>query len=449
MNLSQKTGEKKMDVNNYKAHCFKKAQAYLKEKFDFAGDENFFDAIDVSIKSKENRPEEYAKNLMAFHALFAEDDEQYKIALWNNLGCLTRPYLDETDFSAVELKFFDEIEAAKNSAEKYNSCFESQITPPPRIDDFRIKVKEVNFEDTEALKKQKKGYEPLPHSLLYWVFESKTEEFLGEFAFQNNSEGTFFDYQQFAFGGENDELFVVAAQILCNDALEGELDYMAGTPYNYVYEQKPFHPQVIRFIEHGKDDSRSRMLGKIGFLRDPNFRIKGEAGDVRYFRFVSISEEWEKWLNDLAKVMQKKHGISREKVINDVSWRLQPLYIEQRNKKNAPELYAESINLFHLIFAEHDVRFNVLLFEAAVSAIEISEVKNLNDYKDLDLSCIPYEKRQRGDFDESEFSKEEWGFLSSVIRDKDADDGKWERRSDATQTKLIKKAMKLPQLLIL
>lgn len=114
-----------MNVEKKQKECERKAVELLKEHF--KDDEYFINReylmLRLSIDFKTNNPELYQKDLKAFKLLFNSGEENYKIALWNDL-CGCKCEYESADFTAEEYEFLLKI-----AQREYKFVSEENVNP--------------------------------------------------------------------------------------------------------------------------------------------------------------------------------------------------------------------------------------------------------------------------------------------------------------------------------
>ena len=294
---------KKMSVLEKRwAECEQKAVEYLKSTV-FA--DNPDSAFGLCLRLDECRrttnPEFYEYNLKMFKALFASEDPDIRIALWNAIVDYNFDgFPPRKDFSKEEYAFLKErIAAAYDKSYNLNDSVytERLILRPVRKEDVKLCARhlkeEENFFACFGLKPTRENIENVLHkcadlhgALCFAIEEKNTLAVIG---FVNlcmhppaMAELKYYVFKEYRRNGYCRE----AVSALTEKALRGELFGIKGTVLGGVWDKKPAEIGLIRAQIPEINESALNAIRSCGFIHEATLHKSFLIEKNRY-----ISEE--------------------------------------------------------------------------------------------------------------------------------------------------------------
>lgn len=289
---------KKMSVLEKRwAECEQKAVEYLKSTvFADNPDSAFGLCIHFDKYRRTRDPELYEYYLKMFKALFASDDPDIRIALWNAIAVYNFDgFPPRKDFSKEEYAFLKErIAAAYDKSYNLNDSVytERLILRPVRKEDVKLCArhlkKEEDFFTCFGLKPTRENIKCVSSAfagacrLNFAIEEKNTHSVVGFVYLRVYSPATaeleYYVFKEYRRNGYCKE----AVSVLTEKALRGELFEVKETVLNAVWNKKPAKIDLIRAQIPEINESALNAIRSCGFVHEGTLHRSIAAGKNQY-----------------------------------------------------------------------------------------------------------------------------------------------------------------------
>ena len=246
----------------------KPADEFLNQKF---GMEDYARAgnLGISMREKEISPEYYEACLAMFHALFAEHNEAYGVALWNTVAEICGSAgkggrFDKADFTKEELEFIASVKKEVKKTVFVSSRHTVYGLPNPnkpyRTD--KLVVRPVTLAETKEFSKK---YKLPPVYGDFLAEDAESGQAIGVLDVRWSVGDAVAYLIPTLFTPEKEDEFASAIKLLSEMALAGKLWWTVENVRRFTYQKKRFRPQIVRYIEEEVSENKKRLLQKSGF----------------------------------------------------------------------------------------------------------------------------------------------------------------------------------------
>lgn len=245
----------------------KPADEFLNQKF---GREDYPRAgnLGISMREKEISPEYYEERLAMFHALFAEHNEAYGVALWNTVAeiCCSAGKggrFDKADFTKEELEFIASVKKEVKKTVFVSSRHTVYGLPNPnkpyRTDKFVVRP--VTLAESKEFSKK---YKLPPMYGDFLAEDAESGQAIGVLDVRWSVGDSVAYLIPTLFTPEKEDEFARAVKLLSEMALAGKLWWTVENVRRFTYQKKRFRPQIVRHNEE-VSENKKRLLQKSGF----------------------------------------------------------------------------------------------------------------------------------------------------------------------------------------
>lgn len=267
----------------------KPADEFLNQKF---GREDYPHAgnLGISLREKEISPEYYEEDLAKFHALFAEHNETYSVALWNTVAeiCASTGKggrFDKADFTKEELKFIASVKKqVKKTVFIYRRIMVYRLPNPNKpFGTDKIVIRPCTLADAE---KSSKKYDLLIVCGDFLVQDAESGQTVGVFDVSWSVGDAVAYLNPTLFTPEKEDEFASAIILLTERALAGKLWCMKETVRRFTYKKKRLRPQIVRYFRNEVSEDKKRLLSKSGF--EPEIDILEGGYEQRPITYTNV-----------------------------------------------------------------------------------------------------------------------------------------------------------------
>lgn len=245
----------------------KPADEFLNQKF---GMEDYARAgnLGISMREKEISPEYYEECLAMFHALFAEHNEAYGVALWNTVAEICGSAgkggrFDKADFTKEELEFIASVKKEVKKTVFISSRHTVYGLPNPnkpyRTDKFVVRP--VTLSESKEFSKK---YKLPPVYGDFLAEDAESGQAIGVLDVRWSVGDSVAYLIPTIFTPEKEDEFASAIKLLSEMALAGKLWWTVENVRRFTYQKKRFRPQIVRHNEE-VSENKKRLLPKSGF----------------------------------------------------------------------------------------------------------------------------------------------------------------------------------------
>lgn len=245
----------------------KPADEFLNQKF---GREDYARAgnLGISMREKEISPEYYEERLAMFHALFAEHNEAYGVALWNTVAEICGSAgkggrFDKADFTKEELEFIASVKKEVKKTVFVSSRHTVYGLPNPnkpyRTDKFVVRP--VTLAESKEFSKK---YKLPPVYGDFLAEDAESGQAIGVLDVRWSVGDAVAYLIPTIFTPEKEDEFASAIKLLSEMALAGKLWWTVENVRRFTYQKKRFRPQIVRHNEE-VSENKKRLLQKSGF----------------------------------------------------------------------------------------------------------------------------------------------------------------------------------------
>lgn len=245
----------------------KPADEFLNQKF---GREDYARAgnLGISLREKELSPEYYEERLAMFHALFAEHNEAYGVALWNTVAEICGSAgkggrFDKADFTKEELEFIASVKKEVKKTVFISSRHTVYGLPNPNkpFGTDKFVVRPVTLAESKEFSKK---YKLPPVYGDFLAEDAESGQDIGVLDVRWSVGDSVAYLIPTLFTPEKEDEFASAIKLLSEMALAGKLWWTVENVRRFTYQKKRFRPQIVRHNEEVSEDQK-RLLQKSGF----------------------------------------------------------------------------------------------------------------------------------------------------------------------------------------
>ncbi|HCE34332.1 MAG TPA: hypothetical protein DEQ88_03070 [Clostridiales bacterium] len=267
----------------------KPADEFLNEKF---GYEDYARAgnLGISLREKEISPEYYEERLAMFHALFAEHNEAFSVALWNTVAEICGSTgkggrFDKADFTKEELDFIASVKKEVKKTVFVSSRHTVYSLPNPNkpFGTDKFVVRPVTLAESEEISKK---YKLPPMYGDFLAEDAESGQTIGVLDVRWSVGDSVAYLIPTLFVPEKEDEFASAVKLLSEMALAGKLWWTVENVRRFTYQKKRCRPQIVRYIEEEVSEDKKRLLQKSGFK--PEIDVMKGGSDKYPITYVHV-----------------------------------------------------------------------------------------------------------------------------------------------------------------